>query len=71
MNSVCPEQVSNATCGKVACECVSHCECDCVLGKPVASISFASQAETLIDVVYPNPQDKVISKSSVLGIKKL
>ena len=46
--------------------CVGHCQCDCVVGKPVASVSFSSPAETLLEVVYPNPH-KIISKSSVLG----
>ena len=40
--------------------------CDCLLGKAVASISFSSPAETLLEVIYPDPH-KIISKSTVLG----
>lgn len=58
--------MTNTSCGEVACVCEGHCVCDCLLGKAVASISFSSPAETLLEVIYPDPH-KIISKSTVLG----
>jgi len=60
-------KVLNNSCGPVECLCKTQCSCDCVVGKPVATVSFQRNVEAVIDVTYPNVHDKIISKSSIRG----